>query len=556
MRCGSRGLSSRSKTTMKHAATCPSLVLALLFTTACGGASPDAEIASLMPKDCVAVVRIASVDQLVKNMRHAAIAVGEDPKSVDADTLLKQLEGVGGKTALIDRSRPIAIAVSMPGDTPSPVLLIPATDAKAYAASLPPMGAPPVVSGGYVVLALGAKYEKAHNPQALVNNLPSGVLAIRADAEQLVTMLGSEISANLRTVEAQMARELTSSGSGLDGKAMAEAFVGVARSVLGAAKTLELSLDYRDGQLDAFAALTVKPGSELDGWGAEPVDLKSLTGRLSGKGSFEVLMAADWGKLWPRLAAIAQPALDIYPPQMRELLRPYFADFEQLYRALGPIVAAEGDVFGSKGMSFLMHLAPPDATALQRQFEAILAHESLAKMGISSGPAKAVEADGASIRDYEMKIDLDKFATLSGLPAERDSTATALHAMFGGGNLLMRLANKGGRSVLAIGAQPNLAATLASLDGKGGNWSKSVQAVQARLGDCNPLVVERIDFAAMMSGMSQVAAAVGGPALPPVPAGQSADFVIAAGIHKNEWRGQLSIDVTGFAKVMKAMMPR
>jgi hypothetical protein len=128
--------------------------------------------------------------------------------------------------------------------------------------------------------------------------------------------------------------------------------------------------------------------------------------------------------------------------------------------------------------------------------------------------------------------------------------------MFGGGNLLMRLANKGGRSVLAIGAQPNLAATLASLDGKGGTWSKSVQAVLARLGDCNPLVVERIDFAAMMSGMSQVAAAVGGPALPPVPAGQSADFVIAAGIHKSEWRGQLSIDVTGFAKVVKAMMPR
>src|SRR5262245_26770729 len=194
---------------MKNAATCTSLLLALLLSTACGGASADAELASLMPKDTVAVVRIASIEQLIKNARHATIAVGEDPQGLDANTLLKRFEAMGGgKTSLIDKSKPIAIALSMPGDSPSPVLMLPATDAKAYAASLAPRGATPVVSGSYVVLPLGGKYEKARSPSALMNNLPNGVLAVRADAEQIVTMLGSEINASLRAFEAQMAREL------------------------------------------------------------------------------------------------------------------------------------------------------------------------------------------------------------------------------------------------------------------------------------------------------------------------------------------------------------
>lgn len=540
---------------MKNAASRTPLLLALLCSTGCGGGSADAAIASLLPKDTVAVVRIASLDQLIKNARHATIAVGEEPKGIDADTLLRQLQAVGGgKTTLIDRTRPIAIAVAMPGDTPSPVLMVPATDAKAYAASLPPMGASPVVSGGYVVVALGAKYEKARSPSALMSNLPSGVVALRVDAEQLVTMLGSEIGANLRKLEARMASESTSNGSGLDGGAMAKAFVNVARSAIRAAKTLELGLDYREGQLDVFGSLTVKPGSELDGWGAAPVDLKSLASRLSGRGSLELLLAADWGRLWPRIAPFMQSALEVYPPPMRELLRPLFADYEQICRVLGPVVAADGDVFGGT-MNLMLHLAPPDATALQRQCETTLSHESLARLGISSGPAKTAEVDGASIRDYEVKVDLDRFAASFGdqvKPPERDSMTAMLQALFGAEHLPLRLATKGGRSVMAIGPQRNHTATLASLDGKGGTGSKSLQAALARFCDCNPVVVERIDFAAMMSMMAQFA----GPTFPALPAGQSADFVFAAGIRQNEWRGQLTIDLTGFAKMVQGAMPR
>jgi hypothetical protein len=542
---------------MKHAATRTSLVFALLFSTACGGASADAEIATLMPKGTVAVVRIASIEQLVKNARHATIAVGEDPQGIDADTLLRRLQAVGGgNTTLIDKTRPIVIAVSMPVDTPSPVLMLPSTDAKAYAASLTPRGVPPVVSGGYVVVPFGGKYEKARSPSALMNNLPSGVVALRIDAEELVASLGSDIRASLSALETRMASESASNGAGVDGGLMAKALVSVARGVVGAAKTFELGLDYSEGQLDVSGSLAVKPGSVLDGWGADPVDLKALTGRLSGKGSLELLMAADWSKLWPRVAPIVQSALDVYPQQMRELLRPLIADYAQLYRVMGPVVAVDDDVLGRDGMSFMLHLAPPDATALQRQFEALLGHESLGKMGISGGPANVTEVDGASIRDYEVKIDHDKLAALPGADvpqAQRDSMTSMLRALFGAGHVPVRLASKGGRSVIAFGAQRNNAATLASLDGKGNTWSKPVQAALARVGDCNPLFVERFDLAAMMSGIAQLAGTVGGSPLPMVPAGQSADFVFAAGICKNEWRAQFSIDLKGIAKMAQAM---
>jgi hypothetical protein len=542
---------------MKNAATRTSLLFALLFSTGCGSGSADAAIASLLPKDTVAVVRIASVDQLVKNARHATIAVGQDPQSIDANKLMGMLQALGGgKTALIDRTRPIAIAISMPGDTPSPVLMVPTTDAKAYAASLPPVGSP-VVSGGYVVVPLGGRYVKARSPSTLMDSLPDGVVAVRADVEQLVTSLGSELGASLSALQAQMAREISRPGA--DGAALAESYVGGLRSVLHAAKTFEFGLDYREGQLDVFGELTVKPGSELAGWGADAVDLKSLASRLSGKSSFEVLMAADWNKLWPRLAPLLQSAIGLYPPQMRELLPPLFADYEQLVRALGPVVAADGDAFGSDGMSLVLHLAPPDATALQQRFEAMLGHESLTKMGISGGPAKVTDVAGASIRDYEVNVDFDKFAALSGaeMPQDqRDAISMALRALFGAGHLPLRLASKGGRTVIAIGAQRDPSATLASLDGKGdtktGTESKPVQTALARFSDCNPLVVERVDFGAMMSGMARLA----GQEAPPVPAGQSADFVIAGGVCGNEWRAQLSIDLKGFARMAQAMMPR
>jgi hypothetical protein len=79
----------------------------------------------------------------------------------------------------------------------------------------------------------------------------------------------------------------------------------------------------------------------------------------------------------------------------------------------------------------------------------------------------------------------------------------------------------------------------------------------ARVADCNPWLVERID-----AGRADCRRVAPGPeagrlsAIPDPPAGASGNFVVSAGIRGSEWRVGLSADFAGMAKFFKALEPR
>lgn len=538
------------------------LFASFVAAAACGGkSSVDRDLAGLIPADTVAVARIASIDELERHARDVATAAGESTEQIDAGMWLQQLGGLAGNTELIDRRRPIAFAMSLPrGGQPAPVVLVPTTDGTAYAASLPPLGAQPVVAGGYVAVPLGGKYTKPAAPSTAMDGLPDGLLAVRADLEKITTAFGAPISMALTSSQKMMASQLEKENVGVDGEALAELYVGMARALLEAAKQVELTFDYRDGRLDAFAALTVKPGSDLDGWSSAPVDLSALAGRMSGKGAIEVVVVGDWQKLAPRYEALMAMLLDLYPPKERDLMRTLMGAWPGAYGAMGQALAMEGGLFGEGGIDVVMQMSPPDAAAMAKALDATFSHDALGKLGVSIETKGTAGKDGAVVHDYAVKVDASRLAALAGgepARAARFDGEAVLRAMFGGDELPMRYAGKGNAAMVAIGKASESAEALASLRRSDGAFSQPVQTALARVADCNPLLIERLDIAAIMSSMARLAREMGGPSGMPAPAaGLTADIVVSGGIRGNEWRAGFAMDVTGFARLIRSTMPR
>ena len=79
----------------------------------------------------------------------------------------------------------------------------------------------------------------------------------------------------------------------------------------------------------------------------------------------------------------------------------------------------------------------------------------------------------------------------------------------------------------------------------------------ARVADCNPLVVERIDAVALIAAFARVARQLDETLqLPEQPAGASGNLVVSAGIRGAESRAGIAMDVANIAKFFKAMTPR
>lgn len=546
---------------MRSPTSVGALFLLFLFAPACGGGTSttddDRALAALVPAHTVAWLRVASLEALTAPAREVAAAVGEDATPLSADRLLAQLGGLAGDTQWIDLRRPFAIALCAPKATPpTPVFLVPATDPAKYAASLQGRGLTPVVDGGYVVITMGGKYGKPAAPSQLADGLPVGVLSLRVDVEKVAANLGVPIGAALTAFKAVMAGEMQRANSGIDGEAIADLYVDAVRAVLASTSRLDVSADYGDGRLQFLGSMMAKAGSDMDGWSSAPVDLSTFEGRPSGKGSLELVMAADWAKLWPRLEALTMALFDACPEPVRKPMRDLMAGYLQAYESAGPVLAADGDLFGEDGMHLVLHAAPPDSKVFLSTLETLMARPELEQVGAKITSVGSADVEGATARDYLMKFDVDKLlGEPAGNAAAQPQAAAVFQRMFGSDGLPLRIAAKGGRAVMTVGKpRQDVASSFAVT---GGSWSAATRLALQQVADCNPLLVERLDMAALMGGMAKImAAGATTRPMPELPAGSSADFVMSMGIRGSEWRFGLAFDVVGFSKMMKAMMPR
>jgi hypothetical protein len=306
--------------------------------------------------------------------------------------------------------------------------------------------------------------------------------------------------------------------------------------------------------MEFTGTLTATAGGDMDGLSSPPVDFSKVEGSQPGKATVEVLLAADWAKLWPHLEPVMSALFEIYPAATRDNLRALMTNYRQMHEDMGPILAGQGDFFGEKGPRFTVRLAPRDANSLLAAIETMIAKPEYAQIGATFTSVGKADSDGATVRDYRMKLDVDKLFAQTGTSPPQKNVMELARQWFGADGLPVQFAGKGGRAVLTIGPPPEDA--VSSLSKPRGSWSEGMRSALQHVSDCNPMLIERIDIAAIMRAMRKVSGIPGASAMPEVPADATASVGIWLGIRDREWRFGLAIDAMGLGKMTKAMKPR
>ncbi len=533
--------------------------LTVLLTTSCGGgpevAAADAQIAKLLPDSTVAVMRIASLDQLNKHKRTITADVGEADNGIDFVDMLAMSGVPLGDARLIDTSLPIVVAVTSKRATPPTVVaIVAATDASAYAKSLEAAFITPTVDGNYVAIPVFGPYKPATAASNVLAQLRPGALSIHADLTSLTKTYKVIIDSGIELFEQQIASQMEMAAPNTDGEVIAELYGSIARAISGAAETLDLVADYKDGMLDLDVALDAKPDSNMAGWSSPATDLTPLARGLTGKGALEVLFQMDTTKLMPRFNQLVDSVSELYPEEFQPGMHELMAAYEPIYSQVESGMVMEGDLFGEEGIRMTTQMTPKDPEKFVGMITDLLAGDAIKKMGlIAQDPKTSVDGE-TKISDINIAIDTDKLMGVTGQTApSQQPTSAAFKAMFANG-MAIRIAQQGDRVVMTFGKDREATAK-ATLEASEGSWSPAMQSALERLEGCNPAIVERIDLARLMAGAFASMAKSGTP-VPSVPKGSSANMLLFAGIDGNQWRGGLSIDIAGFAEQAMLMIPR
>lgn len=542
--------------------------LTLTAVSGCGGGQDQtavpAELSKLVPEHTAAILRFASLDSLNRHATELAASVGDTGEEVDARDLLQMLPGqLLGDPRLIDSQKPIVLAITAKRATPPGITaLVPTTDTSAYAKSLP---APPAESqGNYVAVSLFGKYEVASKPSPLLARLSPATLSMAGNVTAFAKHYKVLIDSGLELLAGQMTREMERSNPEMDAEAVADLYLALIHTILESGDSLDLSIDYRDGQLDIATKLGALPGSDLAGWSSPPIDPAPLARGMTGTGSIEVLFQADMEKLEPRYDAMIDTLLDVYPEETRTAMRHLMTSYKDVYGMIGSGMAMEGDVFADGGMRMTAQMMPEDPAALVAKMTAMFANDAMGTLGITSQAPQSSEDGDRKFCDFALTIDANKMLAATGQGAtepgeateQQERTASIAKAMLGGSAIPIRTAHEQGRLVMALGGDSKQAASDA-LAATTGSWSPAVQSALRQVEGCNPLVVERIDYAAMMSGVARLMkqASPDMPALN-IPTDSSANIVVFGGIQGDEWLAGASVDIAGLGRMIRAMMPR
>lgn len=531
--------------------------LALLLAAGCGGgpdvAAADAQIAKMLPDSTVAVVRITSIDELNQHQRAITRDLGEREQGLDAVDMMTVAGLPLGDASLLDTSLPIVIAVTSKRATPPTIAaIVPSKDAAAQAKALNARSITAAVEGNYLAIPVFGTYKPAATASDLLSKLPAGTVSLHADVETLAKTYKVAIDSAIDLFEKQIVAEMERTAPEMDMEPVAELYGSIGRAIAYSAKTLQLGVRYEDGMFDLDVELDAKDGSSMSGWSAPSNDMRALAQGMTGKGTIEGLFQFPMSKLQPRIEEMMDAISEIYPEEFRETMKGLVAAYEGVYRQIESGAYIEGDLFGPGGMQMTAHMMPADPDSFGDMMAKLMRSESLQKMGVTATVAEPTTVDGTTVRDVELAIDSEKLMALSGNSTPPEATGM-FEAMFGKA-IQLRLAQQGKRAVMTLGAPRKEAATQA-LAATDGSWSPHVQRALTTLQGCNPMFIERIDFAAMMGAMFSVMLPPGAKA-PAFPEDATANLVIYMGITGDKWRGGLSMDIAGLGEVGQAMQPR
>jgi len=451
----------------------------------------------LVPLDSFLYVEVESIEALASVVRESlasvepSLAVGFDLQGM----LQMGLARFGADAAAIDWSRPVALALSMPGGAqePVPTFIVPVTapDAFVAALSLPPGSAAPERRGDYVGIALGPNYRLGSKPSSLALDLPPGIVAARVRLAPVRALIDQGLS----QLEG---RDL----SGMNSAARGSYALGreYGKRFLEALEEFELAWDVRSETMAMHVGARFADGSPLVlPIPREPVDLTPLVRFASPED--HVVLATCWsqellaGPVKDFLLAVGEASGEMSPADRAGLDK---------VLAFAPLAGQQALFFGDLELGHLRCgavLRPPAAGPVVEGIRAGIEQSPLSLLLV--GELLQPEREGGQELRARFSLTPEEDA---GWDPEMRRMLGGLALMCGSDEIELRVVAQGGEVALLCASEESWLDTTASRVGREGPTDATLGEAVSGLQGASPGAFYRIDVGGVLREMLRLSA--------------------------------------------------
>ena len=396
-----------------------------------------AAIASLVPTDATALVRISSVE----NWEGIASRLRADASTSLPDALGMLTGLLGLESSAVERGRPLFLCINLqPGMAPPLLTLIaPVKDPGA----IPNAAA---TANGYVALSQLPEYEAGGSP--LPGKLLDGDLSARCDLAKVVTVYRPMIDMTLNGLEQVMAVAAAQSGAG--GEGFGDVAAGIsewAQGIVDSAGTLDMVVNHDDGVFDLQLASTPKKGSKAGEVRARS-RLVEISRYLPQDMPVTFLARFDAAALNRLFMPIVSAMAEALPVEERKAMEDYANRINEIGKLLSDNWAMAMD-FGKHGFSFALVGTSSDAQAYVTAYQELVTSPALESMGMAFTSGAPRKVAGTQVYSLRMSIDAKTYAEFAG--GQAAGMEPAMAAMFGKDGLALELAAKDNLIFIATG---------------------------------------------------------------------------------------------------------
>jgi hypothetical protein len=510
------------------------------------GAAPTTSAPSamldLLPAGTVAVVYVPSL----KGAEDAAqrLVAEIEPKDAKDVNFTQPLAMLGLAPADLDMAKGGAIAVTLDPSSPMPnvTTIVPAKDEKALAGKIKAAQPDAAVetAGGYAAVPMG-EYKKGGVPRNLAAPLPAGDVIARVDVATLWKSFGPKFLEGMDEALAEA-----------PGGAAAKPFVDAFKSAVEAASVMDLAVRAKGATVELDATVTFTDRSRapfLDTFAKG--DLAALARHVPNDRQMVMGFAFDAEKAWPALSGVLTASLEEYPPEARAGMKKMFDQAGQMVKHFGKAGVATGGI-GPNGMEMTYLIESPDPAALIKASRSMIESVDVKESGMTFSKPEERTLEGAKLTTFKMKLDPAKMAAGAGSDAERASTEAAAK-MLGKDGLTYSIAEAGKRVLIVIGGDDVVARAVKAL--KAGDASGALSKGLAEAGP-DAFLYASVDMRSMMRSVWDFMPQRPDRPMPPPKAGDPILMTMIGNSSGNAVRFRLSMDVGGFAKMVKDQTPK
>lgn len=231
-----------------------------------------AELSSLIPENASGLVYISPLNLLESRAQGLAqIIAPEMAEMVSLDTLFAQGAPPGLDTSILDRTRPIVVAIGPiagadMSQSPAICVMFPTSDAGALIAMATPPSAR--ISGGYVGFCTEDTYPIAGNADELFARLPNGLVSAYFNAEPLLKAVGPMANMGIMMGHGMFLGELEKDDEIPDdildmAADSSDAIVQFLQDAVASIGSAEIGFDLNGTMVDLDFAVNFKEGSPL-----------------------------------------------------------------------------------------------------------------------------------------------------------------------------------------------------------------------------------------------------------------------------------------------------